>query len=179
MSNETGNSRGSAPSSTTNRTRKLRKQFADAKFRHGYLARSVRSFLAAQIRSLRGGISQGDFGKRIGKPQSVVSRLENQGTTVNIQTLIDIANKLDLGLSVRFVDFPTFVRQAEDHSMAAIAPAAYSTYAMQAAFPEPHVEVYPGRHLPQSPTTMKRVETKIETGVPPDVTVTAAPVMAA
>lgn len=63
----------------------------------------VKAALARQITALRGGRSQAAFGKLIGKPQSVVSRLEdpNYGK-VTLQTLLDIATKLDVALLVRF-----------------------------------------------------------------------------
>jgi len=108
------------------RLKKLYKQLDDPKFRHGYLTHSIKSFLAAQIRALRSDEPQIEFGKRIGKPQSVVSRLENQGTSVNVQTLIEIANKLDLGLIVRFVDYPTFLNVTDDFSEDAFAPKKFS-----------------------------------------------------
>jgi hypothetical protein len=79
-------------------------------------AQRLKTFLAAQIRALRGDLSQTEFGKRIGKPQSVVSRLEGQSYgKVNLQTLIDIASKLNMGLIVGFVSLPTFWKWTNDH----------------------------------------------------------------
>lgn len=117
-------------SSLTTRIGKLAKKFANEKFRNGYVAESVTGFLAMQIRALRGDDSQTEFGRKIGKPQSVVSRLENQGTVANLQTLIDIAQKLKIGIIIRFVDFPTFLKWTDDVSQQAIAPAAYSQEAV-------------------------------------------------
>jgi transcriptional regulator with XRE-family HTH domain len=96
-------------------------------FRDGYLSRQLKVFLSAQIRALRGGMTQGEFGKRIGKPQSVVSRLEKQSYGhINLQTLIEIATKLDIGLVIRFVNFPTFLKWTNDTSAAALAPEPYA-----------------------------------------------------
>ena len=87
---------------------------ADRGFRAAYMAHSLRAFLADQIRALRGDMSQKAFGALIGKPQSVVSRLEHEDYgKVSLQTLIDIAEKLDIALIVRFTDFPAFVRTTE------------------------------------------------------------------
>jgi hypothetical protein len=63
--------------------------------------------LAEQIRKLRGSTSQTAFGQLIGKPQSVVSRLEDAAYgKVTLQTLLDIAAALDVGLSVKFTKRP-------------------------------------------------------------------------
>ena len=63
--------------------------------------------IAHQIRALRekSGLNQKQFGDEIGKPQSVVSRLEDTeygGITVN--TLLDIAKARNVGLKVEFTD---------------------------------------------------------------------------
>jgi len=99
---------------------------SDAEFRAGYLAQHLRAFLADQIRVLRGERSQREFGEVLDKPQSVVSRLEDEEYgKVSLQTLIDIATKLDIGLLVRFVDFATFLRETNNFSEGATAPPAY------------------------------------------------------
>jgi transcriptional regulator with XRE-family HTH domain len=104
---------------------------SDLEFRGGYLAHHLRVFLADQIRALRGEQSQREFGELIGKPQSVVSRLEDEDYgKLSLQTLIDIATKLDIGLLVRFVDFPTFLRETNDFSDEASAPASYDRVAI-------------------------------------------------
>jgi hypothetical protein len=60
------------------------------------------------------------------KPQSVVSRLEdpNYGRWT-LQTLFDVARKLDRAVIIRFVDFPTFIRWSDDMSDEATLPSAY------------------------------------------------------
>jgi hypothetical protein len=88
-------------------------------------------FLAQQIRALRGDLLQSEFGRLIGKPQSVVSRLEDPDYgKVTLQTLLDIAGKLDIALLVRFVDYPTFVISTEDISPSSLMPASFSQAAM-------------------------------------------------
>lgn len=105
----------------------LAKALGKPGFRHAYMARQLKLFLADQIKALRGGLTQSQFGEIIGKPQSVVSRIEKQADrNISIQTLIDIAEKLDIAIIIRFIDFPTFLRYTEDYSDEAIAPAAFN-----------------------------------------------------
>jgi hypothetical protein len=108
------------------RTERLAEQFKNEKFRKHYFARQLKIFLAAQIRALRGNKTQAQFGERIGKPQSVVARLERESYgKVNLQTLIDIATKLDNALVIRFVTFPTFLEWTKDYSPSALAPESF------------------------------------------------------
>jgi hypothetical protein len=46
-----------------------------AAIKPGYVATHLRTWLAGQVRALRGSMSQKQFGEVIGKPQTVVSRL--------------------------------------------------------------------------------------------------------
>jgi transcriptional regulator with XRE-family HTH domain len=115
-----------ASGSHRNRGERLAKSFQKKKFRQTYFARQLKVFLAAQIRALRGERTQGEFGELIGKPQSVVSRLERESYgKVNLQTLIDIATRLDIALVIRFVRFDTFLEWTKDYSSEALAPASY------------------------------------------------------
>jgi transcriptional regulator with XRE-family HTH domain len=94
--------------------------------RHAYMATQLKAFLSDQIRTLRGSLTQREFGDKIGKPQSVISRLEKQlGRYISIQTIIDIAVKLDIAVIIRFVDFSTFLRYTDDYSDNALAPRSY------------------------------------------------------
>jgi transcriptional regulator with XRE-family HTH domain len=98
-----------------------------------YFARQLKVFLAAQIRALRGERTQTQFGDLIGKPQSVVARLERESYgKVSLQTLIDIAQQLDIALIVRFVNHSTFLEWTKDYSQEALAPQAYSSVAQAA-----------------------------------------------
>jgi hypothetical protein len=130
MSNETGHD---VENADFQRLISLAGSFDDPDFRGSYMAHHLRSFLADQIRGLRGDLSQKDFGQLIRKPQSVVSRLENEGyESVSLQTLIDIAIKLNIAFVGRFVDFPTFLRMTADFSESAAVPATYSASALSA-----------------------------------------------
>ena len=115
------------------RISRLVKALGRSEFRHAYMARQLKAFLADQIRALRGDLTQSEFGDQIGKPQSVISRLEKQADRqISIQTLIDIARKLDIAVIIRFVDFPTFLRYTEDYSDEALTPRRYDKAAIVA-----------------------------------------------
>jgi transcriptional regulator with XRE-family HTH domain len=124
---------GAAPASgKRSRNERLAEQFKKEKFRKSYFARQLKVFLAAQIRALRGEKTQAEFGELIGKPQSVVARLEKESYgKVNLQTLIDIASRLDIALIIRFVNFPTFLEWTKDYSSSALAPQSYANAAAE------------------------------------------------
>jgi transcriptional regulator with XRE-family HTH domain len=124
---------GAAPASgKRSRNERLAEQFKKEKFRKSYFARQLKVFLAAQIRALRGEKTQAEFGELIGKPQSVVARLEKESYgKVNLQTLIDIASRLDIALIIRFVNFPTFLEWTKDYSPSALAPQSYANAAAE------------------------------------------------
>ncbi|MBH9807673.1 helix-turn-helix domain-containing protein, partial [Clostridioides difficile] len=75
--------------------------FAKKAYRDGYLETRVRNGVAAQVRALREklGLSQTEFGKLIGKPQTVVSRLEDPDYgRVSIRSLLDVAEGANVAL---------------------------------------------------------------------------------
>ena len=98
-------------------------RFEDKPYRDGYLQTHIRSGIAYQINALReqSGLTQTEFASLIGKPQSVVSRLENtEYGRVTVQTLLDVASALDVALLVRFVSYPEFLERTADMSPAAL-----------------------------------------------------------
>jgi transcriptional regulator with XRE-family HTH domain len=108
------------------RTASLVKKFASERYRHAYVSAHVRQFLARQIRALRGDLSQEEFADKLGMPQSSVSRLENPAKGMQLQTLFEVASKLDRAVVVRLVDFKTFLRLTNDQSEIAICPPTYA-----------------------------------------------------
>jgi hypothetical protein len=101
-------------------------------YRDSYVSSHIRQFLARQMREFRSGRSQTEFGMQIDKQQTVVSRLEDPSYGKwTLQTLFDVASKLNVAVIVRFVDFPTFLRFSKDMSLAAIRPAEYNDLAIQ------------------------------------------------
>jgi hypothetical protein len=132
---------GERQPASSRRILRLGEKFRDKRYRDSYVATHVRQFLAQQMRALRGSISQTDFGRVLDKPQSVVSRLEDPSYGKwTLQTLLDVAAKLERAVIVRIVDFPTFLRFTEDVSEAAIHPLAYGERA--------HVDLSIGRAQP-------------------------------
>jgi hypothetical protein len=112
----------------TRRTKGVARRLMNKDFRDAYLASQLKSFLADQIRSLRGGMSQKEFSKLLGKPQSVVSRLEDpEYGKVTLHTLLEIASKLDVALIVRFVDYTTYLDATSHTSPEALRPAAFTS----------------------------------------------------
>jgi transcriptional regulator with XRE-family HTH domain len=91
--------------------------------RHSYLAEGVKTWIARQVRSLREqrGWSQSDLSIKIDKPQSAISRIEDPDYgKMSLQTLFDLAKAFDVALIVKFVDYPTFLRETDDQKTASL-----------------------------------------------------------
>lgn len=87
------------------------KRFLSKDYRDEYLQGTVKAGIAYQIHAIRTkfGMSQAAFAAKVGKPQSVISRLENEEYgKVTVQTLLDVACANDIALIVRFTDYPRF-----------------------------------------------------------------------
>jgi hypothetical protein len=108
------------------RENSLAEKFRNKAYRDAYVASHTRRFLARQMRKFRGEKSQAEFGEMIDKRQTVVSRLEdaNYGKWT-LQTLFEVASKLDIAVIVRFVDFSTFLKLTSDMSDEVSRPPAY------------------------------------------------------
>jgi hypothetical protein len=118
-------------SGRSHRITRLTEKLRNKRYRDSYVDANVRRFLAQQFRALRGDMSQEEFGKLIGKPQSVVSRLEDPTYgKFALQTLLEVATSLNRAVVARIVDFPTFLRFTEEMSQGAICPAGYDQEAM-------------------------------------------------
>jgi transcriptional regulator with XRE-family HTH domain len=104
---------------TTEPDKRLALKLRRRPYRRAYVSEHVRRGMAHQIRALREarGWSQGELSRRLGKPQSVVSRLEDPAYgKLTVQTLLEVADAFDVALSVRFIDFPGFVGLTRDLS---------------------------------------------------------------
>lgn len=104
---------------TSDQESKLIQKLQKPAYRRAYVSEHVRRGLAHQIRALREDPSrewnQGELSKRLGKPQSVVSRMEDPSYgKLTIQTLLEVAEAFDIALCVRFVSFPTFIGLTRD-----------------------------------------------------------------
>lgn len=93
-------------------------RFQESKeYRASYTTGRVRLAIATQIRALREQFSttQDAFAEKIGKPQSVISRLENPDYgKMSVQTLLDIAEALDITLVVKFMSYDKFFTLLDD-----------------------------------------------------------------
>jgi transcriptional regulator with XRE-family HTH domain len=110
---------GDAVFAIFNLGKKLFDKLQKKSYRTSYVAEHIRRGIAYQIRALRDqrDWSQGELSKFLGKPQSVVSRLEDPSYgKVTVQTLLEVASVFDVALQVRFVPFSTFLQQTRDVS---------------------------------------------------------------
>jgi transcriptional regulator with XRE-family HTH domain len=104
-------------------SKKLMEKLGRKAYRAAYVGEHVRRGIATQIRAMRDqrGWNQGKLSSELGKPQSVVSRLEDPSYgKVTVQTLLEVAATFDVALQIRFVPFSSFLQQTRDvstHSM--------------------------------------------------------------
>jgi len=95
--------------------------FLNKDYRDAWLDIRVKAGIAYQIQAIRQamGMSQAEFGALLAKPQSVVSRLEDNEYAGTIKTLLEIAKSLGVGLKVEFCSYPELL--AADVSPAKLA----------------------------------------------------------
>lgn len=107
-------------------TRKARK-FDNDEYRRAWLETHTKQLIAAQFRAMRRDERQEDFGQRIGVSQSVVARYENPAYgSMTVNTLLDVAKNLKVGLLVKFVPFSRVMDEAKDLTASDLAPISYS-----------------------------------------------------
>jgi transcriptional regulator with XRE-family HTH domain len=102
--------------------------------RDAYLSAQIRTKLTNQIRAIRNqrGWSQGEFAKKLGKPQSNVSRIENREYgSFTLSTLFTLANTFDCGLVVEFVPYDDFLRRTHDLSLSHLQVQSFSSAALE------------------------------------------------
>lgn len=107
----------------SNISKKLFEKLRRKQYRDAYVGEHVRRGIATQIRALRDqrGWKQGEFSNYLGKPQSVVSRLEDPSYgKVTVQTLLEVAATFDVALQVRFITHSSFVQQTRDLTTASM-----------------------------------------------------------
>lgn len=98
-------------------TDKLISKLSKEDYRHSYVAEGVKTWIARQVRALREqrDWSQSDLSNKTNKPQSAISRIEDPDYgKMSLQTLFDLAKAFDVALIVKFIDYPTFLRETDD-----------------------------------------------------------------
>lgn len=100
-------------------------QLKDPAFRHAYMADQVRLFIALQVRALREqdgrGWSQRELGKKMGKAQSSIARLEDPDYgRLTLQTLLELAEAFELPLLVQITDWKDWLQRMADQSKEAL-----------------------------------------------------------
>lgn len=91
-----------------NRRRRFADSFKDKDYRGSFVEENIANGIPLQIRSLREreGWSQTELGRRCGKAQPVISKLEGLGYYgYTVRTLARIAAAFDVALIVRFAPF--------------------------------------------------------------------------
>lgn len=101
------------------------RQLGEREVRHAYMADQVRTRIALQIKALRDQIdrrwSQTELGRRAGKPQNVISRIENPDYgQLTLQTLFDMAAAFDLPLYIDFPEWGDWLRNMRDFDAPAL-----------------------------------------------------------
>jgi transcriptional regulator with XRE-family HTH domain len=97
-------------------TDRLISKLSKEDYRHAYVAEGVKTWIARQVRALREqrGWSQSDLSIKTDKPQSAISRIEDPDYgKMSLQTLFDLAKAFDVALVVKFIDYPTFLRETD------------------------------------------------------------------
>lgn len=106
----------------------MRAELFEKDYRTEFVAETVRNRIAYQIRALRQQRewSQAELGKRSGKAQNVISRLENPDYgSLTVTTLLDVAAAFDVGLIVSFAPFKKVLAQLTDVSPKALFVASF------------------------------------------------------
>jgi hypothetical protein len=79
------------------------------------------------MRNFRGELSQVEYAEKIDKQKTVIGRLESPAYSGwSLRTMLDIAQKEDVAVLARFVDFPTFLSFTDDMSDDALHPQLYN-----------------------------------------------------
>jgi transcriptional regulator with XRE-family HTH domain len=94
---------------------RLREDFKDEDVRYAYVEAHLNASLAAQIKALRGSMTQGELASKSGTKQSGISRFENANHSEwKTETLRKLARAFGLRLRISFEEFGTLVPEIEN-----------------------------------------------------------------
>lgn len=113
---------GSLKISLLDRLKRGKKQRAE------HLRNQIRIFIPHQIRMMRDqrGWTQKQLGDEAGKPQNVVSRLEDPAyASFTLKTLLELADAFDVALLVKFVPYSRYLDEFSDRSPDAISATSF------------------------------------------------------
>jgi transcriptional regulator with XRE-family HTH domain len=97
----------------------LRESFKDEDVRYTYAEGFLNAFIAAQIKTLRGDMSQQELADLVGTKQSGISRLENVNYSAwKVETLRKLARAFHLRLRISFEEFGTLIPDIENFNTA-------------------------------------------------------------
>ncbi len=114
-----------SPSTTSRRRNQLARALVDKDFREAFVAETISQGIAFQIKETRDerGWTQAELGERAGKPQPVISQLENPDYgAYTLKTLKALASAFDVALVVRFVPFSELVNYTTHLTPGHLAP---------------------------------------------------------
>lgn len=90
---------------------KLMANITDKEYRESFVASHISNGIALQIRTMRGKLTQGEFGILTDMKQEQISRLENPDNEMfTVKTLLRLAAARDVALMVRFVPFGDLIK---------------------------------------------------------------------
>jgi transcriptional regulator with XRE-family HTH domain len=120
----------------------LRETFQDEEARYAYVESYLNASIAAQIKRLRGDMSQQELAEKIRTKQSGISRLENANySSWKVETLRKLARAFGLRLRISFEEFGTLVPEIEDFKKGTLKRSRFENdLVFNSAEPEPSIE---------------------------------------
>jgi transcriptional regulator with XRE-family HTH domain len=93
----------------------LRESFDDEDSRYAYAEAHLNASVAAQIKAVRGKMSQDELASMVGTKQSGISRLESANySSWKVETLRKLARAFGLRLKISFEEFGTLIHEIEN-----------------------------------------------------------------